>query len=80
MTTTGLDGYLRARGFRRLFIVGLARGYCTDYSAEDAAAAGYETFLVEDACRGIDARVTEASSARLRAGGVHFIRAGDVRG
>jgi nicotinamidase/pyrazinamidase len=80
VTTTGLDGYLRARGFRRLFIVGLARGYCTDYSAEDAAAAGYETFLVEDACRGIDARVTEASSACLRARGVHFIRAGDVRG
>jgi nicotinamidase/pyrazinamidase len=35
-TATGLDGYLRARGIRRVFITGLARGFCTDFSAADA--------------------------------------------
>ena len=80
LTATGLDGYLRARSFRRLFIVGLARGYCTDWSAEDAVAAGYETFIIKDACRGIDARVTEASTERLLACEVRFIHSDSVRG
>ncbi len=78
LTVTGLDGYLRARGIRRVFVAGLARGYCTDFSAADAAEAGYETFLIEDACRGITARATEAQTSRLIACGVRFVRSSDL--
>jgi nicotinamidase/pyrazinamidase len=53
-TPTGLAGYLRERGLRRLFITGLALDFCVRYSAEDATAAGFEVVVVEDACRGID--------------------------
>jgi nicotinamidase/pyrazinamidase len=53
-TTTGLDGYLRERGFRRLFLAGLARDYCVQYTAEDALELGYEVVVIEDACRAID--------------------------
>ena len=35
-TRTGLAGYLRERGLKRLFIVGLATDFCVTYSAEDA--------------------------------------------
>jgi nicotinamidase/pyrazinamidase len=73
-TRTGLAGYLRERGFRRVFVCGLARGYCTDYSAEDAVEAGFETVLIEDACRGITPEATEAGTARLLARGVRFTR------
>ncbi len=52
-TTTGLHGWLQARGFRRLFLVGLATDFCVAWSAEDAAALGYRVFVVADACRGI---------------------------
>lgn len=52
-TTTGLAAWLRARGFRRLFLAGLATDYCVAWSAEDAARAGFEVFVVADACRGI---------------------------
>ena len=53
-TSTGLAGYLRARGLRRIFIAGLAFDFCVRYSAEDARAEGFPIFVVDDACRGID--------------------------
>jgi nicotinamidase/pyrazinamidase len=53
-TPTGLAGYLRERGFRRAFLVGLALDVCVRYSAEDAHRCGLEALVIEDACRGID--------------------------
>jgi len=53
-TPTGLTGYLRERGFTRLFCAGLAFDYCVRYSAEDARAQRFDTVVVEDACRAID--------------------------
>jgi nicotinamidase/pyrazinamidase len=52
-TVTGLDGWLRQRGFKRLFFAGLATDFCVGWSAEDAARLGYEVVLIVDACRGI---------------------------
>jgi nicotinamidase/pyrazinamidase len=73
-TPTGLHGYLQERGIRRIFVAGLARGYCTDFSAEDAAALGYTVFLVEDACRGITPEATAAGTQRLLTCGVQMVR------
>jgi nicotinamidase/pyrazinamidase len=53
LTSTCLDVWLRARGFVRLFLTGLASDYCVAWSAEDAVRAGFEVVVVEDACRGI---------------------------
>lgn len=53
-TPTGLAGYLRERGLRRLFLVGLATDFCVAWSAMDAASAGFEAHVIEDACRAID--------------------------
>ena len=78
-TVTGLHGYLRARGVERVFVAGLARGYCTDFSAADAIEAGYETFLIEDACRGLTAEATEQQTVRLRDAGVHLITSAELR-
>src|ERR1700736_4488128 len=41
-TATGLAGYLRERGLRRLFLCGLAYDFCVRYSAIDGAALGFE--------------------------------------
>ena len=54
LTTTGLAGYLRERGFTRLFLAGLATDFCVRYSAEDARREGFEIVVIEDACRAID--------------------------
>jgi nicotinamidase/pyrazinamidase len=53
-TPTGLVGYLRERGFERVFLAGLAFDFCVRYSAEDASREGFEVIVVEDACRSLD--------------------------
>jgi len=53
-TPTGLAGYLRERGLRRLFLVGLATDFCVHYSAMDARRLGFEAIVVDAGCRAID--------------------------
>jgi nicotinamidase/pyrazinamidase len=53
-TTTGLGGYLKARGFKRAFVCGLATDYCVGWTAIDARDEGFDSFVIEDASRGID--------------------------
>ena len=53
-TSTGLDGYLRARGAEAVAIMGLALDYCVAWSAEDAARLGYRTRVLLQGCRAID--------------------------
>jgi nicotinamidase/pyrazinamidase len=53
-TPTGLAGYLRERGFARIFLVGLATDFCVHYSAVDARREGFEAVVVESGCRAID--------------------------
>ncbi|MEI2385145.1 bifunctional nicotinamidase/pyrazinamidase [Breoghania sp. JC706] len=53
-TPTGLAGYLRERGFKRLFFCGLATDFCVRWSVEDALKEGFDAVLIEDACRAID--------------------------
>ena len=70
-TTTGLAAFLKARGVGRVFLCGLATDFCVGFSALDARAAGFETVVVEDACRGIDAEGSlVAALAKMEAAGV----------
>jgi nicotinamidase/pyrazinamidase len=63
-TATGLAGYLRERGFTRVFVVGLAFDFCVRYSAEDAHREGFNVTVVDDACRGIDVAGSMAQTRR----------------
>jgi nicotinamidase/pyrazinamidase len=53
-TATGLAGYLKERGVTRAVVVGLATDFCVNWTAQDAAKNGLQTFVVEEACRAID--------------------------
>lgn len=78
-TRTGLAGYLRERGFARIFLAGLAFDFCVRYSAEDAAAEGFGTIVIEDACRSIDINGSAAETrARLASLNVACIQASSV--
>jgi nicotinamidase/pyrazinamidase len=66
-TPTGLAGYLRERGLRRVFLAGLAFDFCVRYSAEDAHREGFSVVVVEDACRGIDIGGSMAETRRILA-------------
>ena len=70
-TPTGLAGYLRERGFTRLYVCGLALDFCVRYTAEDAARSGFEVVVIGDACRAIDTDASlEAALAAFRALGI----------
>jgi nicotinamidase/pyrazinamidase len=73
-TPTGLAGYLRERGFDRVFLVGLATDFCVHYSAIDARCAGFAAVLIEDGCRAIDLEGSLAAAMRsMAAAGVERI-------
>jgi len=78
-THTGLAGYLRERGFTRVFLAGLAFDFCVRYSAEDAKRAGFDVIVVDDACRGIDIRGSIAATDQLLARlGIQRVTAGSI--
>ena len=78
-TTTGLAAYLKARNIERVFVAGLATDFCVAWTALDARKAGFETYVVEDACRGID---TQGSLAKawddMAKAGVNRIQSADI--
>ena len=78
-TSTGLAKYLEARGLQRIFVAGLATDFCVAWTALDARKAGLETYVIEDACRGID---TQGSLAKawtdMAQAGVKRIQSGDL--
>jgi len=53
-TPTGLNGYLREHQINTVFIVGIATDFCVAWTAIDAAELGFDTYVIEDACKAID--------------------------
>lgn len=77
-TKTGLEGYLRERGLKRLFVAGLATDFCVHWTAVDARTAGFETYVIEDASRAIDTNGSlEAAWKAMTTAGVRRISAQD---
>ncbi|HEY8383548.1 MAG TPA: bifunctional nicotinamidase/pyrazinamidase [Microvirga sp.] len=78
-TRTGLGGYLRERGLKRVFCAGLATDFCVSWTALDAQAAGFETYVIDDASRGIDTGGSLATAYRdWEAAGIGRLNASDV--
>ena len=78
-TPTGLAGYFRERELKRVFCAGLALDYCVRYSAEDATKAGFEAFVIEDACRAIDtAGSLDSAFQGFAEAGVRVIAAAEI--
>src|SRR5919204_4216112 len=69
-TPTGLGGYLTQRGIQKVFVGGLATDFCVAWTAIDARHSGFETYVIEDACRGIDTQgsLQKAWADMLQAG------------
>jgi nicotinamidase/pyrazinamidase len=79
-TRTGLAAYLRERELGRIFLTGLAYDYCVRYSAIDGRAAGFEVYVIEDACRAIDQEGSvAATNHHFREAGVHRIASSDLQ-
>ena len=66
-TKTGLDGYLRSRGVKRVFCVGLATDFCVAWTALDARTFRLQAVVIEDACRAIDTEGSLAAATKAMA-------------
>ena len=78
-TPTGLAGYLKERGLTRVFVAGLATDFCVAWTAMDAEHSGFETYVIDDASRGIDARGSLAAAwTAMEKAGVKKINADDL--
>ncbi|KAF3363329.1 Pyrazinamidase/nicotinamidase [Chlamydiales bacterium STE3] len=73
--STGLENYLRQKGIKSVYIAGLATEYCVKYSVVDALHLGFNTYVVIDACRGVNLHPDDTKTAieeMIRAG-AHII-------
>lgn len=78
-TSTGLAGYLKQRGIKTVFVAGLATDFCVAWTALDAKRLGFETYVVEDACRAIDLNGSlEVAWKKMKAKGVKRIQSSDI--
>ena len=78
-TPTGLGGYLKQRGIKRVFVTGLATDFCVAWTAMDARKAGLEVYVIEDATRAIDLNGSLAAAwKQMAAKGVKRIQSKDL--
>ncbi len=77
---TGLGDYLGAVGVSDVFVCGLATDYCVKFTALDAVELGFVTWLVHDACRGIELRAGDVAEAirQMQAKGVQLIESAEI--
>jgi nicotinamidase/pyrazinamidase len=77
---TGLGDFLRGRGVEQVYVMGLATDYCVKFTALDAVSEGFDTFLIEDGCRGVELNAgdCDAAVAEMRAAGVTILSSGDL--
>ena len=77
---TGLEAFLREQEVRQVFILGLATDYCVKWTALDARKLGFEVFLIQDGCRGVNLHPEDVSHAlqEMQTAGVQFIDSSQV--
>ena len=78
--STGLADYLRPRGVSDVYLCGLATDYCVKFTALDGADLGFHTWLIRDACRGIDRQPgdVDRAIAEMQQKGVRVVQSSDM--
>jgi len=78
-TPTGLNGYLREHQINTVYIVGIATDFCVAWTAIDAAELGFDTYVIEDACKAIDLNGSlQQAWQDMSQKGVHRIEASSI--
>lgn len=79
---TDLAEQLRERGVERVYVGGLATDYCVKSTVLDALHAGFDTYFLEDASRGVEVNPGDVAAAEreMASAGAHTARANDLAG
>ena len=77
---TDLDKILKAHNIDKLYIMGLATDYCVKFTVLDALDLGYEVFLIEDGCRGVNISPDDSTNAikEMKEKGAHIISSQNI--
>lgn len=80
LRTTGLADYLLKLKVSDIYILGLATDYCVKFTCLDAVHSGFKTYIIEDACRGIDLEQGDVKDAlnEMREEGAKVVKSGDI--
>ncbi len=78
--STNLDAILKEKKISILYIAGLATDYCVLYSVLDARKLAYETYVVIDACQGVNSHPEDETEALqlMKNAGAHLITTADL--
>lgn len=77
---TGLADYLKDNDIQDVYFMGLATDYCVKYSCMDSAQLGFNTYVIADACRGVELHPGDIDKAlaEMRNEGVKMVRSVDI--
>jgi nicotinamidase/pyrazinamidase len=63
LKSTGLSEYLKEHHVEEIYISGLATDYCVKYSVLDASQLGFKSYVILDACKGIELKPGDIQQA-----------------
>lgn len=75
---TELFSVLMRHNITRVFVCGLATDFCVSYTAVDAAEHGFETYMIDDASRGVSHDSIAKEKERMVEAGVSIIDVAQV--
>jgi nicotinamidase/pyrazinamidase len=77
---TGLHAWLSERWIRQVYVMGLATDFCVKFTALDAKQLGFDVFLIEDGCRGVNLKPddSERAIAEMRGAGIAVVESGAI--
>jgi nicotinamidase/pyrazinamidase len=75
---TGLTALLKDKGITKVYSCGLAYDYCVGSTAESAAAAGFESYVIMDATRSVNPDSAAKMKTSLDAAGVKEVNSSEI--
>jgi len=76
---TGLGNYLKDVGVEEVYIVGLTTDYCVQFTALDAKKLGFNTIVVDKACRAVDESIVKDVYEILEGRGIWILKGGQFK-
>lgn len=79
-TNENLAAYLKERNVKQVYVAGLTTEYCVKQSVLDSLKNGFETFLIEDASKGIHNHVNDVPKAieEMKSAGASVVQSDEI--
>ena len=76
---TGLERFLKDHCVHQVYVTGVTLEQCVKETAQDALQAGFETFIIGDACAPVDPGAEEPTLQHLQALGAQVVESHKLR-